>query len=69
MKTTNCAVLTPDVLIDTAKLLQANWIATPAEFHAINSLVEAVVFHDKIFFELDDKMMRNVDSARRGYQP
>lgn len=43
----NSAILSGDVLIDSAKLLQGT--ATPAEFHALNSLVEAAVFHEHLY--------------------
>ncbi len=49
MYTDNCAILTPDVLTDAAWLLDSRQTATPVEFHAVNSLVEAVVFHEKLY--------------------
>lgn len=49
MKTTNCALLTADVLIDTGKLLQSPSVCTPGEFHALNSLIEAAILHEKLY--------------------
>ncbi len=45
----NCAILMPDVLADAGNLLDSRRSATPVEFHALNSLVEAVVVHEKLY--------------------
>lgn len=49
MQTDNCAILMPDVLADVAWLFDSRPSATPAEFHALNSLVEAVIFHETLY--------------------
>ncbi len=49
MDTDNCAIVTPDVISDIAWLVDGREAATPIEFHALNSLVEAVVFHETIY--------------------
>ncbi|HNP51293.1 MAG TPA: hypothetical protein PKJ85_05790 [Nitrosomonas nitrosa] len=49
MQTNNCAIMTPDVLVDLNSMVNDRKSVTPDVFHALNSLVEAVVFHEKIY--------------------
>ena len=49
MNTTNCALLTPDVILDAGRLLESPSIVTPGELHALNSLIEAAVFHERLY--------------------
>jgi hypothetical protein len=45
----NSALLSHDVLEDACRLFDSSTEATPAELHALNSLVEAAVLHDKLY--------------------
>jgi Mg2+ and Co2+ transporter CorA len=45
----NSALLSHDVLDDACRLFDSSTEATPAELHALNSLVEAAVLHDKLY--------------------
>lgn len=54
MDTLNRALLTTDVIIDAGRLLDSSTIG-PGEFHALNSLIEAIVLHEKAYvYELPD---------------
>lgn len=64
METANCGVLTPDLFADVAWLVEERRSATPVEFHALNSLVEAVVFHEKLYAYVDVPEPRSLLQAR-----
>jgi hypothetical protein len=46
---TNSALLSHEVLADAARLFDTANEATPAELHALNSLVEAAALHEKLY--------------------
>ena len=49
----NSALLSADVLVDANKMFQSPPSVTPADLHALNSLIEAAVLHDTLYlFEL-----------------
>jgi hypothetical protein len=50
MDVTNAALMFPDVLYNSSLLLESHCSVSPAEFHALNSLVEAVVLHERVYF-------------------
>nr|WP_124459364.1 hypothetical protein [Variovorax sp. KBW07]RQO55680.1 hypothetical protein DBV14_11705 [Variovorax sp. KBW07] len=45
----NSALLSVDVLIDANRVFSSPKIITPGELHAINSLIEAAAFHERIY--------------------
>lgn len=45
----NSALLSADVLVDANRMLESPADITPADLHALNSLVEAAVLHDKLY--------------------
>jgi hypothetical protein len=46
---TNSALLSYEVLADAARLFDPTSEATPAELHALNSLIEAAALHEKLY--------------------
>jgi len=46
---TNSALLSYEVLADAARLFDTSNEATPAELHALNSLIEAAALHEKLY--------------------
>ena len=49
MNTTNCAIISFDLFTDLDLLFEHPDTISPIEFHALNSLIEAVVFHERLF--------------------
>jgi hypothetical protein len=49
LDTSNSAIVTVDVLLDASRLLRPDHQASPADYHALNSLVEAAVLHNELF--------------------
>jgi len=65
MKTTNCAILDSDVLIDASRLVSQETIPTPAEFHALNSLVEAAVLQEHVY-AIHSPVLDHIDATLFG---
>lgn len=66
IETCNSALLSYDVLHDAGRLLEGPRVVTPAEFHALNSLVEAAVFHEKLYvFDLPESPTKAFEELHR----
>jgi hypothetical protein len=47
----NCALIQDETLLTICQVLEDGWPAGPTFLHALNTLIEAVVVHEKVYFD------------------
>jgi len=59
MELHNAALIQEELLINISKVIEDGWPAGPSFFHALGSLIEAAVIHDKVFYDPLRQTLRN----------
>jgi hypothetical protein len=58
----NCALIQDETLLTICLVLEGGWPAGPTFLHALNTLIEAVVVHEKVYFDPLHQLERANDS-------